>query len=112
MKKLALILFAATSLLGSGSIASAQYYGGGYYGAPGPGYRYYDGGYYGGRGYGYGGAMIGQNNYGQPERWYPVGRYGTCPRVTRFRTVSANGIGDIDLISGAANAALAAKNNI
>jgi len=32
--------------------------------------------------------------------------------VTRFRTVSANGIGDIDLISGAANAALAAKNNI
>ena len=80
MKKLALILFAATSLLGSGSIAAAQYYGGGYYGAPGPGYRYYDGGYYGGRGYGYGGAMIGQNNYGQPERWYPVGRYGTCPR--------------------------------
>jgi len=41
MKKLALILFAATSLLGSGSIASAQYYyGGGYYGAPGPYYGY------------------------------------------------------------------------
>ena len=78
MRKLALFLFAATSLLGCGSIASAQYYyGGGYYGAPGP---YYGGGYYGGRGYGYGGAIIGQNSYGQLERWYPVGRYGTCPR--------------------------------
>src|SRR5215467_5265647 len=83
MKKFALVLFAATSLLGSGGIASAQYYyGGGYYGAPGPyyGHRYYGGGYYGGRGYGYGGAIIGQNNYGQLERWYPIGRYGTCPR--------------------------------
>ena len=78
MRKLALFLFAATSLLGSGSIASAQYYyGGGYYGAPGP---YYGGGYYGGRGYGYGGAIIGQNSYGQLERWHPVGQYGTCPR--------------------------------
>jgi len=75
MKKLALFLVAVTSLLGSASISSAQYYGGGYYG----GNPYYDGGYYR-RGYGYGGAVIGQNNYGQPERWYPVGRHGTCPR--------------------------------
>ena len=82
MKKLALFLVAVTSLLGSGSIASAQYYyGGGYYGAPSPYYGnpYHDGGYRG-RGYGYGGAIIGQNNYGQLERWYPVGRGGICPR--------------------------------
>ena len=77
MKKFALVLFAATSLLGSGNIASAQYYyGGGYYGAPGPyyGYRYSDGGYY------RGGAMLGYNNFGQPETWYPVRRGGRCPR--------------------------------
>jgi hypothetical protein len=83
MKKLALLLLAVTSLLGFGSIASAQYYyGGGYYGAPSPYYGnpYHDGGYYRGRGYGYGGAIIGQNNYGQLERWYPVGRGGICPR--------------------------------
>ena len=75
MKKLALVLFAATSLLGSGSIASAQYYYGGGC-APGPyyGYRYYDGGYY------RGGAMLGYNNFGQPETWYPVRRGGRCPR--------------------------------
>ena len=58
MKKFALILLAGASLLGTTGIASAQYYyGGGYYGRPGPYYgdpyrgRYYDGGYYQRRGY-------------------------------------------------------------
>ena len=49
MKKLALVLLAAVSLLGTAGIASAQWYGGGYYsGGPNPYYReryrerYYD----------------------------------------------------------------------
>ena len=83
MKKLALFLFAAVSLLGSGSIATAQY-GGGYYGGPDPYYRprYDDGRYYGGRGYGYGygGAIIGSDSFGRQEVWYRVGPGGRCPR--------------------------------
>lgn len=40
MKKLALILLAAAALLGTAGIASAQWYGGGYYsGGPDPYYR-------------------------------------------------------------------------
>jgi hypothetical protein len=49
MKKLALIVLAAASLVGTAGVASAQWYGGGYYsGGPGPYYgdpyrqRYYD----------------------------------------------------------------------
>jgi hypothetical protein len=49
MKKIALILVAAASLLGTAGVASAQWYGGGYYsGGPDPYYRdryrerYYD----------------------------------------------------------------------
>jgi asparagine N-glycosylation enzyme membrane subunit Stt3 len=81
MKKLALFLLAAVSLLDSGSIATAQYYyGGGYYGGPDPYYRYRDGGYGGGYGYGSGGAIIGYNNFGQQEVWYPIGPHGRCPR--------------------------------
>lgn len=40
MKKLALILLAAASLLGTADIASAQWYGGGYYGGPDPYWRH------------------------------------------------------------------------
>lgn len=56
MKKLALILVAGASLLGTSGIASAQYYygGGGHYGRP-----YYGDPYYPRRGYGYGGAIVG-----------------------------------------------------
>jgi hypothetical protein len=76
MKKLALFLFATVSLLGSGSIATAQYYyGGGYYGGPDPYYRYGRG-----YGYGYGGAIIGRDNFGRQEVWYRVGPGGRCPR--------------------------------
>jgi len=39
MKKLALILLAAGSLIGTAGPTSAQMYGGGYYGEPGPYYR-------------------------------------------------------------------------
>ena len=87
MKKFALILLAGASLLGTTGIASAQYYyGGGYYGRPGPYYgdpyrgRYYDGGYYQRRGYAYSGAIVGQDRYGRQELYYPVGRGGRCPR--------------------------------
>ena len=87
MKKLALIMLAAASLLATAGLAPAQYYyGGGYYypgyryGYPGQYYRYYHGGYYRGRGYGYGGAIIGHNSWGQPEVWYPVRWGGRCPR--------------------------------
>ena len=77
MKKFALILLAGASLLGTAGIASAQYYygGGPYYGDPYRG-RYYDGGYYQRRGY----AYSGQDVYGRPELYYPVGRGGRCPR--------------------------------
>jgi hypothetical protein len=53
LKKLALLLLAAASLLGIGGVASAQWYGGGPYYGPGPDYRYryreryYDDRYYG-----------------------------------------------------------------
>jgi hypothetical protein len=77
MKKLALTLLAAASLLGTAGIASAQYYYGGGYDPyyrggsyPGPYYRDYygDRGYYRGGGY-YGrrsgrGCVVG-------GRWYP-----------------------------------------
>ena len=47
MKKLAFILLSAAVLIGTAGVASAQWYGGGYYfGGPGPyygdRYRYYD----------------------------------------------------------------------
>ena len=83
MKKLALFLFAATSLLGSGSKASAQYfYDGRYFYGPGPsqGGQYSDGEYYRERGYGPGEAMLGYNSYGKPEAWYPVEPGGICPK--------------------------------
>jgi hypothetical protein len=80
MKKIALIVLAAASLVGTAGVASAQgYYGGGpYYGAPGPYYgdryreRYYDNDeryYRGGRGY------------------YPPGRYRTVNGCQRGWTV-------------------------
>ena len=77
MKKLALILVAGASLLGTSGIASAQYYygGGGYYGRP-----YYGDPYYPRRGYGYGGAIVGYDSFGRQELYYPVGRGGRCPR--------------------------------
>ncbi len=75
-KKLALILLAAGSLMGTPGAASAQWYGGGYYY---PGYHYRHGGpYYGG--YGYGGPILGHDIFGRPEWYYPVGPYGQCPR--------------------------------
>jgi hypothetical protein len=86
MKKLALILLAAASLVGTAGVASAQWYGGGYYGGPDPYYRhryreqYYDRqgyGYYGGYG---GGAIVGYDIYGRQELYYRVGRGGRCPR--------------------------------
>jgi hypothetical protein len=59
MKKLALILLAGASLLGTAGIAAAQYY----YDRPGYGDpyrgRYYDDRYYQRRGYAYGGAIVG-----------------------------------------------------
>jgi len=88
MKRLALILLAAASLVGTIGVASAQYGGGPYYG-PGPGpyyygprpyyedrYRYrnydYDDGYYrGGRGY------------------YPPGRFRTYNGCQRGWTVQS-----------------------
>ncbi len=86
MKKLTLV-FALASLVGTTGVASAQYYGGGYYyNYPRPYYRgqYYDDDYrwryYHRRGYGYGGAIIGQDIYGRPEAYYPVGPGGRCPR--------------------------------
>ena len=78
MKKLALILLAAASLVGTEGVASAQYGGGYYSGGPYPYYR--DGGYYRRPGY-YGGyAIVGQDRYGRQELYYPVGRGGRCPR--------------------------------
>lgn len=79
MKKLAFILLAAASLVGTAGVASAQWYGGGPYygGGPGPYYgdryreRYYDDDRYyrGGRGY------------------YPPGRYRTWNGCQRGWTV-------------------------
>ena len=79
MKKLAFILLAAASVVGTAGVASAQGYGGGgYYGGPGPYYgdryreRYYDSDdryYRGGRGY------------------YPPGRYRTVNGCQRGWTV-------------------------
>ena len=84
VRKLALILLAAASLVGTAGVASAQWYGGGYYsGSPGPYYgeeRYNDDRYYQRRGYGYGGAILGYDSYGRQQAYYPVGRGGRCPR--------------------------------
>jgi hypothetical protein len=87
MKKLALILLTATSLVGTAGVASAQGYGGGYYpGGPDPYYRdryrerYYDDDRYYRRGYGYGGgAIVGHDRYGRQELYYPVRPGGRCP---------------------------------
>jgi hypothetical protein len=78
MKKLAFILLAAASLLGTAGIASAQYYyGGGYYygGRPyyGDPYRY--------RPYGYDYRYYGEGYY------YPPGRYRTRNGCQRGWTV-------------------------
>ena len=104
MKKFALILLAGASLLGTTGIASAQYYyGGGYYGRPGPYYgdpyrgRYYDGGYYQRRGYAYSGAIVGQDRYGRQELYYPVGRAVDARGTTQSKTVSANLIADTEI---------------
>jgi hypothetical protein len=76
MKKLALVLLAAASLTGTAGVASAQWYGGGYYG-PGPYYgdryreRYYGDGRY------YPGGQI----------YYPPGRYRTYNGCQRMWTV-------------------------
>ena len=60
MKKLALILLAAASLVGTAGAASAQWYGGGpYYGRPDPYYGdRYRAAYYDGRSYYRGGRAI------------------------------------------------------
>jgi hypothetical protein len=80
MKKLTLGLLALASFVGTTGVASAQYYyGGGYYYDHPRYYRDYDD-YHHRRGYGYGGAIVGQNIYGRPEAYYPVGRGGRCPR--------------------------------
>jgi hypothetical protein len=81
MKKLALILLAAASLVGAAGVASAQYGGGYYSGGPGPYYgdryreRYYDddGRYYGRRYY--------RRGYGYPVAacYYVYGRRICCP---------------------------------
>jgi hypothetical protein len=78
MKKLALILLAAASLVGTAGVASAQYGGGYYYGGPDPYYRpRYRERYYGGYA---GGPIVGYDVYGRQELYYPVGPGGRCPR--------------------------------
>ena len=76
MKKLALILLAAASLVGMAGAASAQWYGGGpYYGRPDPYYGdRYRAPYYDDRGYYRGG-------------YYPPGRYRTWNGCQRGWTV-------------------------
>ncbi|MGA8824470.1 MAG: hypothetical protein WB613_16760 [Pseudolabrys sp.] len=80
MKKLALILLAAASLVGTAGAASAQWYGGGpYYGRPDPYYGdRYRAPYYDDRSYYRGG-------------YYPPGRYRTWNGCQRGWTVQ-NGL--------------------
>jgi len=85
MKKLALILMAGASLVGTVGAASAQYY---YRGIPyGP---YYGDGWYPTRGYGpgfyaYREVIHGRDSLGRPEIWFSVGRDGGCPRGYSIR---------------------------